>query len=64
MLATAGVVLAAIAMPYVPLGGYLGFEPLPVTFLAAMLTIVVTYAASAELMKYWFYRDSRPPRRL
>ena len=33
----------------------LGFVPLPPVFLAAMLTLVVLYAAAAELVKRWFY---------
>ena len=50
------VVLLTVALPYSPLAGPLGFKPLPPLYLLAIAAIVVTYVASAELVKRWFYR--------
>jgi Mg2+-importing ATPase len=50
------VVLLTLALPYSPLAGPLGFKPLPPLYLLAIAAIVVTYVASAELVKRWFYR--------
>lgn len=59
LLGTTVLVMAAtIVLPYTWLAAPLGFVPLPGTFLAAMLTLVLLYAASAELLKHWFYRHA------
>ncbi|WP_437192712.1 magnesium-translocating P-type ATPase [Planctomicrobium sp. SH527] len=50
------VMTMTILLPYTPLAKWLGFTPLPPLFLAAMLTIVAIYAASAEFVKRWFYQ--------
>jgi Mg2+-importing ATPase len=50
------VVLLTVALPYSPLAGPLGFKPLPPLYLLAIAAIVVTYVASAEMVKRWFYR--------
>jgi Mg2+-importing ATPase len=55
-LATAGVALVALALPYTPLARLLGFVPLPALFLLAVAAIVVVYFAAAELTKRWFFR--------
>lgn len=46
----------AVALPYSPLAGALGFEPLPMAFLAALGGMVVTYLMLVEGAKLWFYR--------
>jgi Mg2+-importing ATPase len=56
LLTTAAVIVAAVGLPFTPLAGPLGFVPLPISFLLTMLAIVVTYAATAEMVKQWFYR--------
>jgi Mg2+-importing ATPase len=55
-LATAGVALATLILPYTPLAGLLGFVPLPPLFMLAVAAIVVVYFAAAELTKRWFFR--------
>jgi Mg2+-importing ATPase len=57
--ATVGVILVATALPYLPIGKYVGFQPLPVWFLMVMGMIVVAYVAAAELTKRVFYRAVR-----
>jgi Mg2+-importing ATPase len=42
---------AALALPYTPLAGPLGFTPLPPHVLGAMLGLVGAYFASAEWLK-------------
>jgi Mg2+-importing ATPase len=56
LLATGLVVLLALALPYSPVAGILGFKPLPVTYLLVIGGIVALYFAAAELTKRWFYR--------
>ena len=56
LLATTGAIVAAtLALPYTPLMGFLGFEPLPVSFLLAMVAIAVIYVLAAEMAKRVFY---------
>lgn len=56
LVTTLAVVAAAVALPYSPLAAPLGFEPLPVGFLAALAGMVVTYVLVVEITKGWFYR--------
>ncbi len=44
-----------VALPYSPLAGVLGFEALPLAFLAVLSLMVVTYLALVELGKYVFF---------
>ena len=55
---TVFVAALVIWLPYSPLAGLLGFQPLPVAFLAAIAGIVAAFLASAELVKAWFYRQT------
>lgn len=50
-------ILAAIALPYTPLGALLGLVPLPGSLLAALGLVVVCYMVTAEIAKRWFYRN-------
>ncbi|MFH1573646.1 MAG: magnesium-translocating P-type ATPase [Acidobacteriota bacterium] len=54
--ATALVVAAALILPWTPIARGFGFEPVPLSFLAAMGTIVVAYVIAAEVIKSWFFR--------
>ena len=56
MLATLGVVVATLVLPFLPVAPLLGMTPLPLQFLALLGLIVVMYIASAELAKRVFYR--------
>jgi len=56
MLATLGVVVAALVLPFLPVAPLLGMTPLPLLFLALLGLIVMMYIASAELAKRVFYR--------
>ena len=42
-------------LPVTPLGGLLGFEPLPPIFWAVLVGILVAYVGAAELAKLLFY---------
>lgn len=44
-----------LVLPFTPLAGVLGFAPLPLSYMLAMLGIVVLYFLSAEMAKHWFY---------
>ena len=56
VLATVVVVIATLILPSTPLGGLLGFVPLPPVFLLWLLLILIAYVVSAEVVKGWFYR--------
>ena len=55
---TALVAAIVVALPFSPLAGILDFEPLRLSFLAAIAVIVATYLIGAELVKTWFYRQA------
>lgn len=55
LIATVAVTAASMLIPYTPAANVLGFTPLPVSFLFAVLGILVFYVAVAELCKVWFY---------
>jgi Mg2+-importing ATPase len=50
------VAIVALALPYTPLAGILGFTPLPPIYLLIIFGIVGLYFISAEFAKRWFYR--------
>ena len=45
-----------VAIPFLPVADVLGFEPLPLDFLAVLLGMVVTYLALVEVGKYFFFK--------
>jgi P-type Mg2+ transporter len=63
-LAALGVVTVGALLPVTPVGGLLGFQPLPTGFFLALATMVVTYIMLVEFGKRLFYRavsTTRPP---
>jgi Mg2+-importing ATPase len=54
--ATIAVILITHWLPYSPVAGVMGFEALPMSFLAAMWIIVGLYVVSAEIAKSLFYK--------
>jgi Mg2+-importing ATPase len=61
MMYIAGLVaLITILLPYTPLNGLLGFQPLQPVYLLVIAAIVVAYMTSAEITKRWFYRKIWP----
>jgi len=50
------VAAVAIALPYTPLAGLLGFTPLPASYLLIIFGIVALYFFAAEFTKRWFFR--------
>jgi Mg2+-importing ATPase len=64
---TIAVALAAVALPYTPVAGPLGFVPLPASFLAFIAAATITYLALVELVKRLVFAPAvvpRPPRPL
>jgi P-type Mg2+ transporter len=55
---TGACLAAAVALPFSPLAGLLGFTPLPARFLAALALMVVTYLALAQAGIAYFFRQS------
>jgi Mg2+-importing ATPase len=56
LLSVLAVVGVATALPYTPLGRLLRFTPLPVSLLAAIAVLAVTYLFLVQAVKSWFYR--------
>jgi len=54
---TSVVVLASVALPYAPLGGVLGFTPLPATFFLFLVGVVGTYLLLVEWAKRRLMRN-------
>ena len=54
------IVAVGIGLPYTAMGGWFGFVPLPLAFLAALCAMVVCYLVLAEGVKRWFYRRYPP----
>jgi Mg2+-importing ATPase len=59
--ATLLVIGLTILLPWSPLAGLFKFEPLPLSYLAAVGGVVALYVLSAELAKAAFYRWLQPP---
>jgi Mg2+-importing ATPase len=62
---TVGVAAVALALPFVPLAGTLGFVSPPPALMLAVIGITAAYLLGCELMKAWFYRreSDQPTRR-
>lgn len=56
VLTSLAVVLVALVLPFTPLGTMLGFEPLPLSFFAILVPVVLAYLLAVEVVKRWFYR--------
>ncbi|MEA9983820.1 magnesium-translocating P-type ATPase [Subtercola sp. RTI3] len=61
-LASLGVVVVGVWLPYSPVSGLLGFLPLPVPFFLALVGMVLAYLVLVEGAKHWFF--SRPAQAL
>ena len=63
LLATLGIVVVTVVLPYLPFAAILGFTPLPLKYLAIAAVIVMLYIVSGEVAKHVFYRrfDSPEP---
>ena len=55
-IATVFIVIVTLLLPYTPLAGLLGFQPLPLTMILAILLIVAIYIVTAEIAKQSFYK--------
>jgi Mg2+-importing ATPase len=54
-MATLMIVAATLILPFSPLAGLFGFQPLPLLFLLVMGVIVLLYVMGAEVLKRFFY---------
>jgi Mg2+-importing ATPase len=53
---TIGLIVFALAVPYLPLAHVFGFVPLPPALIGAIAAITLSYVAATEVQKRWFYR--------
>jgi P-type Mg2+ transporter len=56
LIATIGIILTVLALPFTPVAGLFGFTSLPLQFYGWILLILAVYIASAEFLKLWFYQ--------
>lgn len=59
LVATLIVLVATLALPYLPLSNWLGFTPLPISFLLVLAVITAGYLIISEMTKKVFYRRAR-----
>jgi Mg2+-importing ATPase len=56
---SAFVVVGVIILPYLPFARAIGFTPLPIKVVAAMIAIALVYALVGEISKKWLFRKMR-----
>ncbi|MGB7556850.1 MAG: cation transporting ATPase C-terminal domain-containing protein [Candidatus Korobacteraceae bacterium] len=56
LISVLAIVTVAALLPYTPLGTLLRFTPLPLSLLAAIAFLAVTYLSVVQAVKVWFYR--------
>ncbi|MEQ1868933.1 MAG: magnesium-translocating P-type ATPase [Vicinamibacterales bacterium] len=56
LLSTITLSIVAVAIPYVPLARAIGFVPMPMSLLLAVLAITAAYVVTTEAAKAFFYR--------
>jgi Mg2+-importing ATPase len=56
LMSVAAVTVVGAVLPYTPLGPLLGFTPLPLSLLAAISLLALTYLFLVQAVKTWFYR--------
>jgi hypothetical protein len=57
ILGTFSVVVLGWVLPYLTIGKYFYFEPLPFNILKIIITIVLSYLLIVELVKIIFYKN-------
>jgi Mg2+-importing ATPase len=57
--ATLLTVAVTVVLPFTPLGGIFGFDPVPLSFLLLIAAVVAAYIISAEMVKAVFYKRVR-----
>jgi Mg2+-importing ATPase len=55
-----GIVALGVLIPYSPLASLIGFKPLPVAFLLALVGVVLVYLGVIEVAKLAYYRFQPP----
>ncbi|HEY5223497.1 MAG TPA: magnesium-translocating P-type ATPase [Microbacteriaceae bacterium] len=60
--ASLAVVAVGVWLPYSPVAGLLGFQPIPVPFFLVLVAMVLAYLVCVELAKKWFFgRPAQQP---
>ncbi|BCS32245.1 magnesium-translocating P-type ATPase [Luteitalea sp. TBR-22] len=55
LVSTIALIAFALALPYLPGAGLVGFVPLPLPLLATVVGITTAYVGATELQKRWFF---------
>jgi Mg2+-importing ATPase len=56
LISVLAIVAIATVLPYTPLGALLRFTPLPLSLLAVIAFLALTYLFVVQAVKTWFYR--------
>ena len=56
LISVLAIVTVATVLPYTPLGALLRFTPLPLSLLAVIAFLALTYLFLVQAVKTWFYR--------
>jgi Mg2+-importing ATPase len=54
-------VLVGLAIPFSPLGGFLGFTPFPKLYFTFLAIAAATYLLLVDVVKRRLFKHSRPP---
>ena len=57
--ASVGTVILTLVLPYVPVGQWIGLQPLPLTLLGFMVLIAALYGILVEATKRRFFRTAQ-----
>jgi P-type Mg2+ transporter len=56
LLTTGAIIAAGLVLPFIPLGKRLGLEPLPSSYFAWLIVILLSYSALTQVVKGWYIR--------
>jgi Mg2+-importing ATPase len=59
LVATLAVVVITLLLPFTLAATFLGFQQLPIYFLAFLMAIVAVYVITAEIVKKIFYEKTK-----
>ncbi len=56
LLTTGSIIAAGLVLPFIPLGARLGLVPLPSSFFAWLVVILLSYSVLTQIVKGWYIR--------
>ena len=53
---TGAIIAAGLVLPFIPLGARLGLVPLPTSYFAWLVVILLSYSVLTQIVKGWYIR--------